>query len=230
VKNKPTQPGLTEERRLWRAGFERIAGIDEAGRGAWAGPVVAGAVILPPVETLHATSLQEHTTSLRGVRDSKMLTPAQRETLYPIICQTALAWGVGQASHAEIDTLGIVPATRLAMARAVQALAIQPDALLIDAIPLPDLPLYQQMLYHADSICLSVAAASILAKVTRDRLMIDLDAQYPHYGFARHKGYGTQVHQKALAQWGPADVHRKTFRPVALCDARHSKVSTYFSP
>jgi len=197
-------PGLREERRLWRAGFERVAGIDEAGRGAWAGPVVAAAAIFPP-----ATKLP------RQVRDSKLLSPAQRETAYSLVCEVALAWSVGQASHVEIDTLGIVPATRLAMMRAVQALDVQPDALLIDAVKLPDLHVRQRVLYHADMVCQTVAAASILAKVTRDRLMIELDAQYPGYCFASHKGYGTAAHRQALDALGVCAIHRQTYRPIA---------------
>lgn len=188
---------------MWRAGFERVAGLDEAGRGAWAGPVVAAAVILPRHARLPDT-----------VRDSKLLSPAQRETLFPLICQTAVAWGVGQASHIEIDTLGIVPATRLAMTRAIQALTVQPDALLIDAVTLPAVSLRQRVLYHADTLCLSVAAASILAKVTRDRLMVELDGQYPGYGFAAHKGYGTAAHRQALAANGASPIHRLTYRPL----------------
>lgn len=203
--NDPAKlPGLQEERRLWRAGFARVAGIDEAGRGAWAGPVVAAAVILP-----HKASLP------REVRDSKLLSPAQREMLYPAICEEAAAWGVGQASHTEIDTLGIVPATRLAMMRAVQALPLQPDALLIDAVRLPDLPLRQRVLYHADMLCRAVAAASILAKVTRDRLMAELDAEYPGYFFMQNKGYGVAAHRDALARLGVSPIHRQTYRPVA---------------
>lgn len=199
-------PGLSEERRLWRAGCERVAGLDEAGRGAWAGPVVAAAVILPHISARHPL--------LHTVRDSKLLSPAQRETLFPLICQTAVAWGVGQASHIEIDALGIVPATRLAMMRAIQALIAPPDALLIDAVTLPAVSLRQRVLYHADTLCLSVAAASILAKVTRDRLLVELDGQYPGYGLAAHKGYGTAAHRQALAAKGVLPIHRFTYRPV----------------
>ncbi|MBN1889843.1 MAG: ribonuclease HII [Thermoflexales bacterium] len=203
-KSKRAKPGLQEERRLWRAGLSLVAGIDEAGRGAWAGPVFAAAVILP-----HDACLPSQ------VRDSKQLSPAQREALYPLIGQAALAWSVGQADQAEIDTLGIVPATRLAMTRAVGALGLQPDALLIDAVRLPDTPLPQRVLYHADALCLSVAAASILAKVSRDRWMVELDARYPGYLFAQHKGYGTRAHRQALARLGVSPVHRRSYRPVA---------------
>ncbi len=197
-------PDLREERALARKGYTRVAGIDEAGRGAWAGPVVAAAVIWPRRARLPYP-----------IRDSKLLSPAQREALYPLICQASIAWGVGQASHAEIDALGIVPATRLAMTRAVQALPLAPDALLIDAVKLPNLPQHQRVLYHADTLCLSVAAASILAKVTRDRQMTELDALYPGYGFLSHKGYGTQMHREALARLGISPIHRQTYRPVA---------------
>jgi ribonuclease HII len=204
-------PNLRQERALARQGHARVAGLDEAGRGAWAGPVVAAGVILP--------RNTRRLSALRGVRDSKLLTPRQREALLAPICEAALAVGVGMASHDEIDALGIVPATRLAMKRAIETLALAPDALLIDALKLPAVPLPQRVLFHADTLCLSVAAASIVAKVTRDRLMIELDARYPGYGFARHKGYGTAIHQQALAQLGPSAIHRMTFKPVSKLTA-----------
>jgi ribonuclease HII len=199
-------PDMRQERALIRQGHALVAGIDEAGRGAWAGPVVAAAVILPR----GAARLS----ALHGVRDSKLLSPLQREALFAGIHQAALAVGVGMASHAEIDDIGIVPATRHAMKRAIEALTPAPEALVIDAVRLADVPLPQRVLFHADALCLSVAAASIVAKVTRDRWMRDLDAQCPGYGFARHKGYGTALHQQALAQLGPSVVHRMTFGPV----------------
>ncbi len=203
-------PDMRQERALIRRGHALVAGIDEAGRGAWAGPVVAAAVILPAGAMRLA--------ALRGVRDSKLLTPTQREALFPTIQELAVAVGTGMASHAEIDTLGIVPATRLAMRRAVEQLEPSPDALLIDALKLPDVPLPQRVLFHADTLCLSVAAASIIAKVTRDHLMMELDTHYSGYGLARHKGYGTQIHQQALAQLGPSAIHRMTFEPVRIND------------
>ena len=212
-------PDMRQERALIRQGHALVAGIDEAGRGAWAGPVVAAAVILPSGARRLAT--------LRGVRDSKLLTPTQRETFFPTIQKLALAVGVGMASHEEIDAMGIVPATRLAMRRAVEQLAPAPDALLIDALRLPDVLLPQRVMFHADTLCLSVAAASIVAKVTRDRLMMELDTQYPGYGFARHKGYGTQIHQQALAQLGPSALHRMTFEPVRILESqRHTAKET----
>ena len=207
-------PNMRQERALIRQGHVLVAGIDEAGRGAWAGPVVAAAVILPGGARCLAT--------LRGVRDSKLLSPIQREALSPAIREKALAVGIGMASHEEIDAMGIVPATRLAMRRAVEQLAPAPDALLIDALKLPDVLLPQRVMFHADTLCLSVAAASIVAKVTRDHLMMELDTQYPGYGLARHKGYGTQVHQQALAQLGPSAIHRMTFEPVSILVAKET--------
>jgi len=202
---------MSEERALMRQGYALVAGVDEAGRGAWAGPVVAAAVILPR----NAMRLA----ALRGVRDSKLLTPHQRHTLFDGIYQAARAVGVGMASHAEIDDLGIVPATRRAMQRAVERLNIAPQALVIDAVKL-DVPLPQRVMFHADTLCRSVAAASIIAKVTRDRLMAELDTRYPGYGFAQHKGYGTRQHQQALAALGPSAIHRMTFRPMRSAAGR----------
>ncbi len=187
-----------------QAGYRLIAGIDEAGRGAWAGPVVAAAVILDLAQVAH----------LDGVNDSKRLTARQRDRLYPIIIDQCVAYGIGQGSAAEIDALGILPATRLAMTRAVETLSPQPDALIIDAVRLPQMDQPQSVFNFADAISLSVAAASILAKVTRDRWLIDLDAQYPAYQFARHKGYGTPIHRAALQSIGPCAIHRQSFKPI----------------
>jgi ribonuclease HII len=194
-----------------RRGHTLVAGIDEAGRGTWAGPVVAAAVILPG----HATRLP----ALRSVRDSKLFTPRQRDAMFERIRQAAIAVGVGRATHVEIDDFGIVPATRAAMQRAIESLPRAPQALVIDAVKL-DVPLPQRVMFHADAVCLSVAAASIIAKVTRDRLMIELDAQYAGYGFAQHKGYGTRQHQLALAELGPCAIHRMTFEPVRNLNQR----------
>ena len=202
----PDQPTLKHESKLRRAGHRFIAGIDEAGRGAWAGPVVAAAVILNLPEA----------SSLREVNDSKQLSPRQRDNLYQVVIDHCIAYGIGQGSVEEIDAIGILPATRLAMTRAVAALAPQPDALIIDAVRLPQVNKPQVVFNFADSISLSVAAASILAKVTRDRLLIDLDARYPAYGFARHKGYGTRIHQAALQSIGPCAIHRTTFKPISV--------------
>lgn len=201
-------PALHLEQDLLRNGRTYIAGLDEAGRGAWAGPVAAAAVILPLEDPLLADRLQD-------VRDSKLCTPRQRDELYELICGTAVAWAAAMVSAAEIDRLSIVPATRLAMCHAVCQLAPYPEALLIDALRLPQIALPQRALYKGDRKCLSIAAASIVAKVTRDRAMVALDACYPGYGFASHKGYGTQQHQEALQRLGPLCIHRWCFRPIA---------------
>jgi ribonuclease HII len=201
-------PDLSFETPLWRAGMAHLAGVDEAGRGAWAGPVSAGAVILP-----EQPDLLER---LHGVRDSKQMTARQRAHWAALIQSAALAWGVGFASHGEIDSLGILPATRLAMQRAIANLALPPQHLLIDAVRLPAVAIPQSSLIKGDARCLSIAAASVLAKTARDSLMCELDLQYPAYGFARHKGYGTRAHQQALAECGPCPVHRMSFAPLRV--------------
>ncbi len=202
----PPTPDLRFESALWAAGHSRVAGLDEAGRGAWAGPVAAGAVILPPCAEIAA--------HLSGVRDSKQMTPAERAFWAEVIKERALAWGVGFASNQEIDTLGIVPATRLAMARALVDLRIPAEHLLIDALHLPEIRLPQTALIKGDARSLSIAAASVLAKTARDALMVQMDAVYPAYGFARHKGYGTAIHQAALREAGPCEIHRFSFEPI----------------
>jgi ribonuclease HII len=202
-----SNPDLHEERALAASGYARIAGLDEAGRGAWAGPVCAAAVILP----LDRTDLPD---LLDGVRDSKLLSPKRRETLLPVILEVAKAAGVGWAAPGEVDEWGIVAATRQAMARAVAQLDGAVDALLVDYLRLPNLNLPQRSLPKADVHCLSVAAASIVAKVERDRLMTALEQEFPGYGFAQHKGYGTRQHRAALAQLGPSPIHRMSWRPL----------------
>jgi ribonuclease HII len=200
-------PDLVQELALFNAGYFHIAGIDEAGRGAWAGPVYAAAVVLP----LDRPDLAD---VLEGVRDSKLLSPSKREALLPTIEKVATGVGIGHADPDEIDAMGIVPATRLAMTRALSELNGQVSALLIDYVHLPEVDLYQRVLPKADTHCLSVAAASIVAKVSRDRLMVTLDRKYPNYGLAQHKGYGTRLHRKALEQWGPSFIHRKSWHPI----------------
>ena len=200
-------PDLCEEFALCATGYAHVAGLDEAGRGAWAGPVCAAAVVLP----LDRSDLLD---LLGGVRDSKQLSPARREALLPRVLKVAEAVGVGWATPAEVDEMGIAPATRQAMARAVGRLDGQVDALLIDYVRLPEINLPQRALPKADVHCLSVAAASIVAKVTRDRLMVALDEDLPGYGFARHKGYGTRQHREALARLGPSPIHRMSWRPM----------------
>ncbi len=202
-------PSLKLEKQFLAKGCALIAGIDEAGRGAWAGPVVAAAVILP----LDRPGLRA---ALKGVDDSKKLTPRQRARLFDVICSAAIAVGVGGAGPGEVDRDGLLPATRAAMQRAVAMLHPQPEALLIDAVNLqPLISLPQRWPEHGDSLSLSIAAASIVAKVSRDRAMAALDARYPGYGFARHKGYGTRAHHAALQQLGVSAVHRKSYAPVA---------------
>jgi len=208
--NDQDLPTLDAEARFWARGIQRVAGLDEAGRGAWAGPVVAAAVILPRGDGVSA--------ALDGVRDSKQMSPAARERLAARIFDVALAVGVGRGEQQEIDALGIVPATRLAMQRALAALAVAPEALVIDALRLPGVNLPQDVFPYADARSLSVAAASIIAKVTRDHWMADVaEADFPGYGFAQHKGYGTKQHQEALVRLGICPLHRLTFRPVTSC-------------
>lgn len=209
-------PTLKFERAFWSQGLLHIAGVDEVGRGAWAGPVVAGAVILPP------RSRRATLSSLDGARDSKLLSPKQREALLEPICASALAFATGLATCAEVDALGLGRANRLAMQRAIEALDVAADALLLDAFRLPAIALPQNAIIHGDAISLSIACASILAKVTRDRMMVALDAELPGYGFSKHKGYGTEAHQSALRLLGVSREHRTSFAPVwkrALLDS-----------
>jgi len=200
-----SSPDLHYERKFWRAGFKYVAGLDEAGRGALAGPVAAAAVILPGEYPRLARTLH-------GVNDSKQLTPLARARLVPRIKAIALYWGIGFASSLEIDSLGIVPATRLAALRALEALRILPDTMLTDfRLELPELDIPQIALVRGDQQSLSIAAASILAKTARDQHMCELDSQYLDYGFALHKGYGTLRHRQMIAQIGHCPVHRKSF-------------------
>ena len=208
-----TYPGLALERGQWRQGRRWVAGLDEVGRGAWAGPVVAAAVILPPDRpALRA--------SLKGVTDSKLLSARQRERLFDAIYAVALAVGVGGAGANEVDAAGLLPATRAAMQRAVAMLSPQPEALLVDAVDLRTVvPLPQQWPIRGELRSLSIAAASIVAKVYRDQWMVGLVQRCPGYGFARNKGYGTAQHMAALAQLGVCDAHRLSYAPVARLGA-----------
>lgn len=214
-------PDLTEEYALRAAGHEIVAGLDEAGRGAWAGPVCAGAVVLP-------LECEELPVLLKGVRDSKLLSVGQREALLPVIHNVALAVGVGWGEPAEVDLWGVVPATRMAMRRALGRLGHQLGAVVVDYLALPGLDVPQRSLPKADARCLSVAAASIVAKVTRDRLMVGLDEEYPGYGFAQHKGYGTRQHREALARLGPTCLHRVSWRP--MCGNTRQRAETDTDP
>lgn len=200
----PQSPDLAFETALWQEGILRVAGIDEAGRGALAGPVCAAALILPV-----RTDLQQ---TLYGVRDSKQMTPAAREHWALRLRETALAYGVGFASAQEIDQIGIVPATRLAVQLALAQLEFAPQHLLVDYLELPEVRLPQTALVKGDARSLSIAGASVLAKTARDELMRQLDEQYPGYGLAIHKGYGTLAHRQALARLGMCAIHRRSFQ------------------
>ena len=190
------------EARAWKTGVARLAGIDEAGRGPLAGPVVAAAVIIGPERRI------------KGLADSKLLTAEQREALFYVISERAVAVGIGIVDHQTIDRINILQATRLAMTEAVARLAVEPDLVITDFVALRDLTCPQRNLVDGDARCASVAAASIIAKVTRDRLMLEADRTFPEYGFARHKGYGTPEHLAALDRWGPCPLHRRTFAGV----------------
>ena len=201
------QPDLERELAQLQRGRRYVAGIDEAGRGALAGPVVAAAVVLPLNRTDLASVLSE-------VRDSKQLSPAARDRCDQQVRELAVAVGIGEASAAEVDERGLLPATRAAMRRAVAALDPAPACLLIDHINLPELTLPQEAITRGDQSVLSIAAASVVAKVWRDRLMVELDEIFSGYGFARHKGYGTSQHRQALARLGPCPEHRRSYAPV----------------
>ena len=192
-------------------GYRRVAGVDEVGRGPLAGPVVAAAVVLPPDIDAPWLGL---------VRDSKELTAPARELLYRHIRKAALGVGVGRVDSEVIDDLGIMAATRLAMRLAIEQLRPPPESVLIDHITVPDVRLPQKGITKGDSLCTSIACASIVAKVTRDRLMLEFDRAYPQYGFRRHKGYGTREHLDCLRREGPCAIHRRSFRPVRDVMAR----------
>lgn len=199
----PPSPDLVYERSLWDRGVERVAGLDEAGRGALAGPVVAAAVVFPP---------EVERGQLSGVRDSKQMLPEQRQKWRTIILNLCLSSGIGSASAEEIDALGIVPATRLAMLRALEQVSPSPQHVLLDYIELPDIQVAQTSLVKGDQRVLSIAAASILAKTTRDAWMKEISLVYPGYGFLHHKGYGTQAHRDAIQRLGTLPIHRRTFK------------------
>lgn len=210
---------LRHERRYFRAGFRLIVGIDEAGRGTLAGPVAAAAVGLP----LERADLAE---SLRGARDSKEMTAAQRVKLSRAIKNIASVWGIGHSSADEIDRLGIVNATKAAMQRALDRALDNsdtlPDCLFLDYMPWPERSdIAQLSIVNGDKLSLTIACASVLAKVWRDQHMLELDGQYGAYGFAQHKGYGTPAHLGALRQFGPCAAHRRSFRPV--CEIAESE-------
>ena len=210
------------EQEAWFCGYRHIAGLDEAGRGPLAGPVVAAAVILP------------FSCRLPGVNDSKQLTESERQELFAAIFKKAVAIGVGSADAGEIDAINILEATRLAMRRAIAGLDPPPDYLLVDALTLPGVPLPSRPIIKGDALSVSIAAASIIAKVTRDRLMARYHRTYPQYNFLSHKGYCTEEHLQRLADHGPCAIHRRTFEPVrqavpAASRAVPARVMVHFS-
>lgn len=194
-------PNFQHERELTKLGYRVIAGVDEAGRGAWAGPVVAAAVVLPS------------DFSVRGINDSKKLTADSRQRLYQELI-ACVDWSVGVVANTVIDQINILAATRVAMRQALGALKRAPDFVLIDAVRIGDLPWRQRAVVRGDCQVMSIAAASIIAKVTRDRLLLDLHKTMPRYRFDLHKGYGTKVHQEMIRKYGVSEVHRKTYRPL----------------
>jgi ribonuclease HII len=198
-------PTFDQEAVLQAQGYRLIAGVDEVGRGALAGPVMAAAVILP---------LGVDFPWLGSVRDSKQLSPKQRERVFDLVQRAGIPFGLGSVPHATIDEVGIVQATRMAMAQAVESLPSRPDFLLVDALSLPQVDLPQKGIIRGDQLSFSIACASIMAKVSRDRKMTEFDGVYPGYGLARHKGYGTRQHLQCLGQLGPCAIHRRSFAPV----------------
>jgi ribonuclease HII len=206
----------TLENAIRRMGFVNVAGVDEVGRGCLAGPVVAAAVVLNP------------TRYVPRVCDSKTVTALERARLYERITRNAVAWGVAAAEPDEIDRINIHQASLRAMQRAVNSLSPMPDFVLVDAFRIPDLLMAQRAVIHGDSRCTAIAAASIVAKVTRDRLMLELHAKDPRYGFDRHKGYATQDHLHAVAQFGYSEIHRRSFRPPSLFDTIEGETGPRF--
>jgi len=198
-------PSFVEENRLISQGYKLIAGIDEAGRGALAGPVVAAAVILP--QSADFSWLQQ-------VRDSKELSPSKRDFLFDLIQKEAVAIGTGIIASQIIDSIGILNATKVAMNEAVEQLNCAPDFLLIDALTITKLPTAQKGIIKGDKLCLSISCASIIAKVTRDRIMVEFNDIFPGYALCQHKGYGTRQHFTCLQQLGPSPIHRYSFAPV----------------
>ena len=197
----PTAP-YRYEAQAWRTGVARIAGLDEAGRGPLAGPVVAAAVIIAPDRRIPKLA------------DSKLLTAERREAFFDVIMKRAVAVGVSVVDHLTIDRVNILEATRLAMSQALAALVVVPELVITDFVALPALPCPQRNLIDGDARCATVAAASIVAKVTRDRIMMEAHRDFPEYGFGRHKGYATPEHLAAIDRHGPCPIHRRTFAGV----------------
>jgi ribonuclease HII len=203
----PYIPTQDEERQLWNAGYSNVVGIDEVGRGPIAGPVVAGAVIMPDLSGMCDKGI-------RLIRDSKSLTPLQRRSADSIVRRIGIDFGIGMADVNEIDQWGIVPATKLAMVRALDSLVLRVDHMLIDAIPLEWNGRPYTAIVRGDQQCVAVAAASVIAKVYRDALMGELDIIYPGYGFSKNKGYPSPFHLSVIGAKGPTPIHRMTFGPL----------------
>ena len=201
-------PDAVEEVALQQAGYSVVAGLDEAGRGAWAGPLVAAAVVVPPLG-------HDVPDALAGVRDSKLLTSERRVQVFHQLLVSDCLLGVGFVSSIELELLGLTAANELAMLRAVECLPIEPEALLVDAFRLRSWAGPQKGIVYGDARCVSIAAASVVAKVVRDRWMVTLDSHYPGYGLADHKGYGVASHRRALGRLGPSAIHRHSYGPVA---------------
>lgn len=191
------------EEKLYDEGFQNICGVDEAGRGPLAGPVVVASCILPPFLRID------------GINDSKQLSEKKRQELYKLIIKNAISYNIVFISEEDIDNLNIYQATKKGMLESIKGLKVKPDYALIDAMPLSELDIPHNSIIHGDARCASVAAASILAKVTRDEYMEKMDIKYPNYGFKKHKGYGTKAHIEALEKYGPCPIHRKTYAPVS---------------
>jgi len=209
----PARPTFALERNLWRSGIIAVAGVDEVGRGALAGPLYAAAVVFPSCE---GPKLRELLAALHVVHDSKLLTPAQRQACVEPIVRYAVSYAVACVDSEELDAVGVNAANRLAMERAVEGLSVDPDLLLLDARVI-ETPIAQIAPIKGDRLSLSIAAAAILAKVERDRVMATYDAVYPEYGFGRHKGYGTPSHLRAIRAYGPCPIHRQSFALYGRC-------------
>lgn len=201
------------EEKLYDEGFHFICGVDEAGRGPLAGPLVVAACILPPF------------LRIEGINDSKQLSAKKRKELYKVIVKNALAYKIVFVTEEDVDSLNIYQATKKGMLMAIAGLKHKPDYALIDAMPLGELEIPHNSIIHGDARCASVAAASILAKVTRDEYMEKMDIKYPNYGFKKHKGYGTKAHMQALEKYGPCKIHRKSFAPVSKFYSKQMSIS-----
>jgi ribonuclease HII len=208
-----TRPGFQVERKLWKKGCKYVACLDEAGRGPLAGPVVAAACVI--------VDCKLKTADFKGLKDSKKLSQKQREKFYKIIIKNKnIEWGIGRVSEKIIDKINILEASKLAMKKALTKLKKKPDFLILDGKMKLDLPVPQKSIVKADEKVFSCAAASILAKVTRDRIMRKYHKKYPHYNFDRHKGYPTKLHLKMSRKYGPCKIHRKSFGPVRTCKTK----------